>query len=333
MLAALSVLSCAKIVAVTEDSYNADISNPKSKNRVWAFLFYLPFCKKYREAYQAMEQASILTNGTIHYGMINCQASPRLCHFFGVDSYPTIFFRNRTSRLEFVGAFNPVLMVKQSQCLFSSSAVKLLDDSWLDDYRHKPTAVLFTKKQRVSPVFAALSRSFPRSRMRFAICNDESLFPEFNITDTPTVVFYGPNATVVHEGMRRIRFLKESARALLENRESRAPVHAEFFVNSELPEICYDYSVSCVFSYDNYVDPKVDDVRLHFRNDPFRFFVGTDPLPFPGIQVGDFVIFNAKKRGIIVVKDIAKLTAALDRVIDGGAKWSPLKAFRYDMEL
>jgi hypothetical protein len=56
-------------------------------------------------------------------------------------------------------------------------------------------------------------------------------------------------------------------------------------------------------------------------------------LPFPGIQPGDFVIFNAKKNGIIVVKEVGALGLALDRVIDGGAKWQTLAKFDYSLDL
>jgi hypothetical protein len=169
--------------------------------------------------------------------------------------------------------------------------------------------------------------------MRFGICNDEALTADFNISEVPSIVFYNESATIVHEGLRKVRFLKESAMAFLEGRESKAPVHADFYVNSELPEICYDYTVSCIFGYDNYVDPKFDEVRIHFKNDPFRFFVGIDPLPFQGIRQGDFVIFNAKKMGIIIVKEVGKLAAALDRVIDGGAKWTTLTKYEFSGEL
>jgi hypothetical protein len=130
-----------------------------------------------------------------------------------------------------------------------------------------------------------------------------------------------------------VRYLKESANAFLQGRESRAPVRGDFYVNSELPEVCYDYSVSCVFSYDNIVDPKIDEIRLRFKNDPFRFFIGTDGLPFHGISYGDIIIYNAKKQSIIIVKDAGDLEITLDRVKDGGAKWMSLPKFEYSSEL
>jgi hypothetical protein len=333
MLALLVAFSFSKIVPLTPETYSSDVTGSKGKNRAWVLFLFVPFCKRYKETLQAIEQAMAITNGTAHYGSVSCQAYPQICNALGVDTHPSIIFKNRTAKLELDGPLNPVTIAKQALRFVSPASVKVVDDFWIDDLRVKPTAILFTKKQKVSAPFAALARSFPRSQMRFGICNDESLTADFNISVVPSVVFFNETATVPHEGPLKIRFLKESASAFLEGRESRAPVHAEFFVNSELPEICYDYTVSCVFSYDNYVDPKVDDVRVHFKNDPFRFFVGTDTLPFPGIQLGDFVIFNAKKKGIIVVKDVAKLTLALDRVIDGGAKWQTLTKFEHSLDL
>jgi hypothetical protein len=331
----LLFISCtqSKITALTQDAYFSDVVGPKAKNKPWVLVFFTPYCKKYKDTVQALDQASVITNGTVFYGSINCQAYRQICSQFNVETYPTVLIRNRTSHIEFDGALNPIAIAKQALRFVSPSTVKTVDDFWIDDYRTKPTAILFTEKAKVPASFAALSRSLPRSKMRFGICHDEGLVADFNISQVPSIVFYNESATITHEGLRKIRFLKESAAAFLEGRESKSPVHAEFYVNSELPEICYDYTVSCIFSYDNYVDPKLDEVRVHFKNDPFRFFVGTDPLPFPGIQQGDFVIFNAKKMGIIVVKEVAKVTSALDRVIDGGAKWTTLTKYDWSGEL
>lgn len=228
---------------------------------------------------------------------------------------------------------NPLLIAKSALKMVNSANVEVVDDFWIDDIRNTPTAILFTKKQKVPGYFSALSRTFKSRGMRFGICNDEGLWNDYNVTSVPTIVLYNETQTVEHEGPLKLRYVKESIRAFFEARESRAPMHADFYVNTELPEVCYDYSVSCVFSYDNYVDPKVDQVRIQFKNDPFRFFVGTDPLPFPGLKPGDFVVFNAKKMSIIKVSDVADLAPALDRVIDGGAKWTPLKNYEYVPEL
>ena len=322
----------AKLPQLSRDKYQTEVVT-KGKNQVWVLLFYKPFCKRYKEHYQALEQAMVLTNGSVKYGEINCQGEANLCSTYKISTFPTIVIRNKTSAEEYTLPLNPMTIAKTAMRKLSTRLVEVVDDFWIDDLRSKPTAVLFTKKQNVPSWFAALSRSIHPKDMKFGICNDEGLWQDYNITECPKVVFYNETSTVEHEGMMSVRFLKESARAFLEKRESKAPLHAEFYVNAELPEICYDYTVSCVFAYDTFVDPKVDQVRIQFKNDPFRFFVGIDPLPFPNIKVGDFIIFNAKKMGMVVVDDVENLPAALDRVVDGGAKWTPIEKYDYDLEL
>ena len=328
MILLLLGLAEAKLAQVTREKFKKS-----GQNKVWVLLFYKPFCKRYKEYYQALEQAMVLTNGSIEYGEINCQGDPTLCASFEVTSFPSIVMRNRTRREEFQRSLNPVVIAREALKMINSQRVHVVDDFWVDDYRAMPTAILFTKKQHVPGWFAAVSRSVPAKAMKFGICNDEGLWSDYNVSDWPKVVFYNETSTVVHEGMHSVRFVKESARAFLEGRESKVPLHAEFFVNAELPEVCYDYTVSCVFAYDSFVDPKVDQVRVHFKNDPFRFFVGDDALPFPNLKLGEFVIFNAKKMSVIVVDDVSKLEAALDRVLDGGAKWTSLDKYQYDAEL
>lgn len=332
LLFVLLLTSQAKLLQLTRDRFQSEVIR-NGNTKVWVLLFYKPFCKRYKEYYQAVEQAIVLTNGTVEYAEINCQGDPTLCTTFHVSTFPSLVIRNRTSFEEFQMPPNPASIAKAALKMINSQGVEIVDDFWIDEFRSKPTAILFTKKQHVPGWFAALSRSIPSKQMRFGICNDEGLWSDYNITSSPTVVFYNETSTFTHEGMHRIRFLKESARAFLAGTESRAPVHADFFVNTELPEVCYDYTVSCVFSYEAFVDQKVDQVRLRFKNNPFRFFVGDDPLPFPDLKHGQFVIFNAKKMGMIVVNDVLELEAALDRVLDGGAKWSPIEKCEYIPEL
>jgi hypothetical protein len=341
----LFLASCfSKIETVTHEVFNAEILAKKNRHRPYALLLYTPCAKRFKESFQALDQAAVISNGTVYYGMVNCQGERALCsRLYRTENLPIIVVGNSTTHHEIDAPFNPVSIAKHALQYIASPSIKVVDDFWLDDLEDipsqdkktfkKPTAILFTKRDRIPAYFRALSRCFNSSQFRFGICNDESLIENFGVTEIPSIVFYNATAVLPHEGPRRIRFLKESAAAFLEGRESRAPVHSEFYVNTEFPEICYDYSVSCVFSYDNVVEPKLEETRVQFKNDPFRFFVGTDPLPFPGIRQGDFVVFNAKKMAIINVKDVAQLAGTLDRVLDGGAKWTPLAKFDYHADL
>lgn len=304
----------------------------QKKNRhAWCFLLYAPFCKQLKDFTSAMEKAQVISNGTVHYGMINCQADSSLCESLNKDQedYPLIVFYNRTKHNSFQEPLNPKRIAHLALKLINNHLVQTVDDFWIDDYREKPTAIFFSSKNKPPSSFAALSRSFKKKDIRFGFCNEDSLANEMGVKQIPSLVFFNKTHTIFHEGQFFIRYMKESTRAFIEGRESNAPVEGSFFVNSQLPEICYDYSVSCVFANDNFIDPKVDEVRIHFKNDPFKFFVGTTDFPFKGIPRGGFAIYNAKKEGIIIVKDVEHLTAALDRVLDGGAKYSPQKPSVY----
>ncbi|OHT16561.1 hypothetical protein TRFO_13159 [Tritrichomonas foetus] len=330
----LLFLTQSKIEPITREKYVKEVTQGKNKNRVWVFLLYTPFCKKYKEALNALEQAQILTNGTVKYGIVNCQGESTLCQsVFKVAEYPTIIFKNKTIISTFQETINPKSIAKTALKFIPTTNVQIVDDFWIDDFRDQPTAILFTQKTNIPGYWAALSRVFPPSKLRFGICNDDGLFQDYNVTTTPTIVFYNQTHEVVHESLRKIRFLKETAISFVQKRPNKSPLTVEFYLNSQFPEICYDYTVSCVLAYDNFVDPKLDDIRTNFKNDPFRFFVGDDHFPFSQAKRGQFVIYNAKKSSIIIVEDISLLSAALDRVIDGGAKWTQLKQLKYDYNL
>jgi len=329
------LLCCAcfsRIEVITKDRFNAEFSGKKN-NDVWCFLFYTPFCKKYKENYVALEQADVLTDGAVKYATINCQGESLLCSNFKVTEYPSLGFWNRTKFSDFQEPPNPSRIAKVALSHIRTNGVKEVDDFWIDDYREKPSAIMFTKKKTIPGFWAAASRLAPPSKLRFGICRDEDLKSELGVTKFPSIVFFNKTHTVYHEGDFSYRYIKESVLSFLKGKESKSPVSSDYHINAEFPEVCYDYSISCVLSYDNFVDPKLDLIKANFKNNPFRFFVGIEQFPIEGAERGDYVIFNAKKPGIIIVKDIAKLTTTLDRVLDGGAKFSPLPKFSYYKEL
>lgn len=328
-------LSLSKLETITHEKYLKDVTKGKNKNRVWTFLLYAPFCKKYKEFFNALEQAQVLTNGSIKFGVINCQGDPSLCSIFKVTEYPTIVFKNKTTFTVYQEPLNPKSIVKNALSHIPTSNINYVDDFWIDDLREgKPKAILFTTKSTIPGYWAALSRAYPPSKIQFGICNEEGLFNDYNITKTPSIVFYNQSKDYIFEGLRKVRFLKESLSAFLNERDDKTPSLSEFYVNEQIPEVCFDYTVSCIFSYDNFVDPKLDGVKSHFKNDPFKFFVGDTHFPFSqAAKRGQYVIYNAKKNAIIVVDNLQLLTPALDRIIDGGAKWTSIQSLSYNAEL
>ena len=328
------IFSSSLIKEMTADIYRKEFAKKRISSRVWCLLGYKPYVKNLKIFETAIEQAKIITNGSIAYAKINCQAEPTLCQQLKINDYPTIIFKNRTQTLDFQEPPNPSRIVKIAMSLVNSSLVQEIDDFWLEDYREKPTAILFASgsKRGVPGWFAAISRVYQKS-LRCGICHDESLLDEFGIKSIPTLAFYDGDRTILHEGKLKFRFVNETANSFLHKRPSRSPVGGDFHVNSELPEVCYDYSKTCIFTYEDFITPEMDEMKNKIKSQQFQFFVGKDNFPFKNIQNGECVIYSAKKDGIIVVSDPSKVPTQLDRVVDGTAKFKSLGDFQYGAEL
>lgn len=323
-------LTQSKLKEFTVEMYNKEFSHKKKgNNRVWTFLAYKPYVKNLKLYESAIEHAKILTNGSIAYGKINCQAQTRLCESLKIENFPSIIIKNRTYDISYNEQPNPVRITKEAFRIVNSSLVEEVNDFWLDDYRAKPTAILFTCKKGIPGYWAAISRVYNK-KLRVGICHDDGLFEEFGIKDVPQIVFYNDTKTIPHEGARKFRYVNESANAFLNERPSKSPIGADFHVNAEFPEYCYDYQKTCIFCNENFIDPELDELRNHFRDPKFQFFIGKSGLPFKDIKSGAIVIYSAKKEGIIIEEDIKKAQSAIDRVIDGTAKFkSILNDYRF----
>ena len=319
---------------MTFDMYKREFGRKKITSRVWCILGYKPYVKNLKLFETAIEQAKIITNGSIAYAKINCQAETALCSQLKISEYPSIIFKNRTNSKDYQEPPNPARIVKIAMSLVNSSLVEEIDDFWIEDYREKPTAILFTSaaERGVPGFYAAISRVYQK-KLRCGICHDESLYDEFGIKTIPSLVFYNGDKTVVHEGKLKFRYVNETVNAFLHNRQSRSPVGGDFHVNNEFPEVCYDYSKTCIFTNEEFITPEMDEMKNKVKAKQFQFFVGKDNFPFKDIPAGACVIYSAKKDGIIVVSDPTKVSTQLDRVVDGTAKFRSLGDFQFSAEL
>ena len=290
--------------------FGSEFSN-KKKNPTWALLFFTPYCKNYKPALKAFEEASELSSGAVKFGLVNCQADTTLCKQFRVESYPTIGFKNFTTFSEYGNVLNPVLIAKESLSFVRPRNVKDVDDFWMDDYREKPTAILFTDKPGIPGYISALSRT---TKLRIGICRDESLASEFGAS-FPSLYFYNKTSSVKYTGKHRYSHVLEAANAFLEHRESSVSSATDFHSLSEFKEECYDYRKTCVISTFDFVDPKFEDVKNHYKSGSFSFFIG----PYKNHKDGEIVIYSGKKSATIIVDDVTKLIPVLDRILDGSA--------------
>lgn len=327
-------ISQSKLPEMTAELYKREFGKKKGSKRVWCILGYKPYVKNLNTYETAIEQAKVITNGSIAYAKVNCQAEEAICKNFQFSQYPSIIFKNKTTQRDFQEPPNPSRIVKNAFALVNSSLVQEIDDFWIEDYREHPTAILFISaaKRGVPGGYAALSRVYAQ-KIRFGICHDDSFLDEFNIKEVPTLAFYDGERTVLHEGRLKFRYMNETANAFLHKRQSRSPVGSDFHTNNEMPEVCYDYTKTCIFTNEEFVDPELDEVRNKFRQGQFQFFVGKQDFPFSNIPDGATVVYSAKKEGIIVEKDVGKIASILDRVIDGTAKFKSLRRYIFSAEL
>jgi hypothetical protein len=201
--------------------------------------------------------------------------------------------------------------------------VRLFDRRWLDE--SLPSVVLFTDQIRVPTVWAGLSLHYREQFIRFGICSEFHIHREMSIARLPTVYFYNGSTGIRYRGEMRESDLRLAIDNFLNGTlEPDAEFDDEgFYKMSEFEEHCRGRDFCVLHTGPNLVE-EYRRIRIVCKRHPMKFFYGEGDLPLKNLKAGQYYVWNPRRKGVIAVEKVSELNGAIDRVIDGGARWMSL---------
>lgn len=217
-------------------------------------------------------------------------------------------------------------------------------------------AILFSDKPSTPPIWAGISCAFNNNNkgIRIGFCNDPNVSTKFGINAFPTILMINGQNRYVYNGKNRFQLIRKSVIDFFEGVLENTPQTSKKNVKPPAPAILMNNLTSievfnteckgkgrfCVIQAggSDKASNAFDEASKKYKHDHFKFFLcPTGECPFDFISkksssdekiLPKVWIFHHRRDAAIIVDDINVLGATLDRVIDGGARFTPLEKLK-----
>ena len=102
-------------------------------------------------------------------------------------------------------------------------------------------------------------------------------------------------------------------------------LHVDYYLPEEYEDECEKSTGFCVIQVSDELSTGMMNAKDTFNNGRFKFFYGTDDLPYPWMQKEKIYVFHPRNEMVIELETVSQLKVALTSVLDGSAEWTPVE--------
>lgn len=292
----------------------------RDKTSLWLVLFVGLGQKQCFKAQREFQKAARQVGKIAKFAVVNITEEPIIQRRLYIEYIPycRVYFpggsedyRGKFTASGFVGVVTDKM----------PNFVRIFDRKWLEE--SLASVVLFTDQIKVPTIWSILSLEYRNQFIRFGICNEFHIHRELSITRLPTIIFYNSSNQIKYHGEMNEQDLKAAIDSFLNQTltETHDLDDEGFYRYSEFKSQCTGRDF-CVLYTGAEVSDDYRKIQSISKRHQMKFFYGDKNLPFKQLKENTYYIWNPRRKAVIHVAEIQDLSPALDRVIDGGAKWT-----------
>ncbi|OHT05675.1 Thioredoxin family protein [Tritrichomonas foetus] len=317
------------IIEGTTDNWVDEVTD-FVENSVCFVMFIQKRSPRSKALFPDFQEAANRSLGMVKFVSVDIKEHPKVAYLYTVRAAPSFRIVHSKGDVEYKG--------EKTADAFMDAAFKYIplkshpiDDSWAPSPQAAMSAILLTNKKVVPPFWAAISCNFSEnSKIRIGHAKNSQFMSLFQIRSSQAVVFVYKDILSVYEGPLVFDDLRKSILSFIENPKSSGneiSIVSELTSERDFEKACRNAGKICVFESripkEDQVEEKFTEIAKTNINGPFKFFKCNEKCPIEKMKKG-FYIFHAKRPNVIFVESIDDISATLDRVIDGGAKWKKI---------
>jgi hypothetical protein len=185
-LLALVVWDWGSFIVNYSDTEVLSYSKSKQGKRPLLLLFGSPRFEDYATILPPFGEAAAEARNYANFGHVEIDEEQRAAKRFGVQAAgPIVLFNSRGQAL-YKGELTTNAFLQFVVRILPAN-VEDIDEHWTT--AKFPYVVLFSKKFKAPPSFAAVSAAFRRSDIRFGFASSAELFEDFGVEDPPKLLF------------------------------------------------------------------------------------------------------------------------------------------------
>lgn len=311
----------APVVEGTTESWVSDVSEFVEGGGVCFIMFVQKRSPRCKEIFPDFQEAANISEGMVKYLSVDVKEHPKIAYLYTVRAVPAFRIVNSKGSKEYKGDTSSESLVDAGFKMIPNRA-KLADETWLPSATTPMQAVLMTKKKVIPAFWAAISCNCASDTLRIGYTRSPALMNK--IAAGATIAFTYRDIVSVYEGPLTYAAVKEAMENFEKNPKANAMTQSlvsDVTEQEQFEKVCRNTGKICVFEAGQN-NTQFEDVAKTNHHGPFRFFRCIEKCPFNGMK--NYVIFHGKRDNVINIESLEDLPGVLDRIIDGGAKWSAM---------
>lgn len=317
----------APVVEGTTDNWVDEVSEFVQNSGVCFVMFVQKRSPRCKAIFEDFQEAANRSLGMVKYVSVDLKEHPKIAHLYTVRAVPAFRLVHPKGVKEYKGDTSADSLVDAALRLIPNKA-RVADETWVPSPTTPLSALLLTNRKTVPPFWAAISCRAEHFRVGFT--RSPQLMAQ--IAPAGALAFIYKDIVAVYDGPLTYTDVTAAMHAFeVDPKASGAAVSlvAEVSTRDQFHQLCRNTGRICVFEVGPST-PGFDDIARLNHHGPFRFLRCSDKCPFP--DMSRYVVFHGKRDTLISIEDVSDLPAALDRIIDGGAKWAPFPS-KFNEEL
>jgi hypothetical protein len=325
LLFCCSVSFGSNVVSLTTAKFSREVDK-RCNHSVWFVMFHGQRCPARRQAYPEFIKAANDAAGMVSFGEVDTDIEYGLGNRFSVRSIPSfhIFYPGGSVKYQSSRESRSML---NAACQRIPRLAEEVDESWFNVSGLR-AAVLFTNKQTAPPIWAAISCNYSGSGIRIGIARNDSLRRRLNVRTVPSIVLFDGDASLTYTGETAFRAVRSTVQKFFAGEITPTPVPKKKTYVRNVTSVA-DFNAVCkgkgVFCVVGSVDQaRLEHVAFRYRNDKFKFWRCGEGCPLDFANEGLWILHHRRDTAIRL-EGLRGVEATLDRVIDGGAQFTPIE--------
>lgn len=316
------------ITELTSKNWEKQIKK-RSNTTVYLVMFHGQHCPACQMAYPAFEEAGDEAAGMIKFGHVDTNKEYNIASQFNIRGIPHFIIFHPKGEKVYNGDRSARSFLNTAS-RFIPNIAEDVDETWLPSNETK-SVILFSDKTKAPPIWAGISCAFQGNKdgIRIGYSSNQEIRSKFNVTAVPWILMINNETSYVYSGKNSYSLIRKTIidffAGKIKRPQPKTPVPVSILKMESIEEFnnaCKGHGNFCVLLGEK-SDAQYQTIARKYRNDPFKFYECDEKCPFE-FSKGAIHIFHHRRDAAIKVQTLVDLPTNLDRVIDGGARFTPI---------
>ena len=324
------------VLKLTSKNFASEIDN-RGNSTVYFVMFHGQHCPACRMAYPEFKTAAQEAAGLIKFGEVDTNSEGQLARRFQIMSIPTFIIFHPKGQTVYMKE-RSARSILNAASHYIPHLAKPVDEDWIQKDK---AVILFSDKPTSPPLWAGISCAFEGSDIEIGFSNNETLSRKFDVVAFPTILMIEKDVKMAYGGKNKFSMIKQAINDFFEGKLRPTPTPEptpppkliyDMEGQDELEKECKGKGLFCVIEGGDGPSEAFEAVAKKYRHDHFKFYTCGAKCPLHFAKQGVWILHH-RRDAAIKLSGSDEIGSSLDRVIDGGAKFTPMSQLAQAQDL